>query len=310
MVTLGRPPLKAVDSLVAGRLPEDTWKRHLKQRETALRNCYDELRSFERAKLTLSKPTFFIPGWTAEDAKTWFEEFSGSEEFYKPVEYWLDRIILNRDFAKRITLEKESSESTDIFQFGEKLKRRLDRDAAGSELSLVGHSMGGLVSRAAVYCGEGDPLRVNNFITLGTPNRGAYIAQLFNFKRFTKFFSRVVKSLTPQEVSQAQSMAMNSQDINRINSLDCWKVISERINNFLIFMGMKDLAVQNSPELQLDEALKDALRTKIRTYQTSGAEHTGRHGITQDPRILLPVIKALCGMELKDNNNHGFMVCR
>ena len=258
-----------------GRLPEDTWKRHLNQRETALRNCYDELRSFERAKLTLSKPTFFIPGWTAEDAKTWYEEFPGSEEFYKPVEYWLNRIVLNRDFAQRITLEKESSESTNIFQFGEKLKLRLAGYAVSKDINLVGHSMGGLVSRAAVYCDKGEPLRVNNFITLGTPNRGAYSAQLFNFKRFVEFFSQTVKKLTTQQVEQAQSMAMNSEDINRINSADCWKIISERINNFLIFMGMKDLAVQNSPELQLDKALKDALQTKIRTYQTSGAGHTG-----------------------------------
>ena len=139
------------------RVPDDSWQRLVKQRETALRNCYEELRSFETKKLTLSKPTFFIPGWTAEDAKTWYEEIPGSEEFYKPVEYWLDRIVLNRDFAKRVTLEKESSQSTTIFQFGEKLKLRLDHDAAGSDINLVGHSMGGLISRAAVYCGEGEP---------------------------------------------------------------------------------------------------------------------------------------------------------
>ena len=102
-------------------------------------------------------------------------------------------------------------------------------------------------------------------------------------------------------------MAMNSEDIKRINGADCWGVVSERINNFLIFMGMKDMTVQNSPQLQLDKILKDTFQTRIRTFQTSSVEHTGRHGITQDPRILLPVIQALCGMELKDNNNHGFM---
>ncbi len=296
-----------MDSFVAGRLPEDTWKRQIEERETALRNCYDELRNFETKKLTLSKPTFFIPGWTAEDSKTWYEEFPGSEEFYKPVEYWLDRIVLNRDYARRVTLEKESSESTNIFQFGEKLKLRLDCEAAGGELSLVGHSMGGLVSRAAVYCDKGEPLKVNDLITLGTPNRGAYIAKLFNFKRFVDFFSRTSKQLTPQQVEQAKSMAMDSPDMKLMNSENCWKVISQRINNFLIFMGMKDLAVQNSPELQLSKSLREALQTKIRTFQTSSVEHTGRHGITQDPRILLPVIKSLCGIQLKDNNNHGYM---
>lgn len=292
-----------------GRLPEDTWKRQLEQRETALRNCYDELRSFERAKLTLSKPTFFIPGWTGEDAKTWYED-PRPDEFYKPVEYWLDRIIVNRDFAKRVTLEKESRDSSNIFQFGEKLKDRLLDHASGADINLVGHSMGGLVARAAVYCSEGKLLRVHDFITLGTPNRGAFITKLFYFERFVHFFEKKVRPLTPQHVSQAQSMAMNSPDIRRLNSPDSWRVVGERIDNFLIFMGLKDITVQNSPKLRLDDVPEDIFRTKFQIYQTSGTEHSGRFSITRDPRVLLPVIKSLCGIELKENHNHGFMVVK
>ncbi len=54
-----------------GRLPDDAWQRMQREREEALRNCFDELRSLEKKKLSLIKPTFFIPGWTGEDAKTW-----------------------------------------------------------------------------------------------------------------------------------------------------------------------------------------------------------------------------------------------
>ena len=280
-----------------------------REREKALRNCFDELRSFEKNKLRLTRPTFFIPGWTGEDAKTWYDD-PRPDELYKPVEYWLDRIIANRDFARRVTLEKESRESSNIFQFGANLKDRLLDEASGAVVNLVGHSMGGLVARAAVYASEGNPLRVHDLITLGTPNRGAFITKLFRFERFVDFFEKKVRPLTPQHVSQAQSMAMNSPDIRRLNSPDCWRVVSERIENFLIFMGMKDITVQNSPKLRLEDVPKDIYQAKFQIYQTSGTEHTGRFSITRDPRVLLPVMKSLCGIELKDDHNHGFVVMK
>ena len=292
-----------------GRLPEDTWRKVQKEREIALRSCFDELKSFEKNKLTLARPTFFIPGWTGEDAKTWYED-PYSDEFYKPVEYWLDRIITNRDFARRVTLEQESRESADIFQFGAKLKNRLLDRVSGDAVNLVGHSMGGLVARAAVFCNEGEPLRVHDFITLGTPNRGAFITKLFHFDWFVRFFERKVRPLTPEHVSQARSMAMNSPDIRRLNSPDSWRVINERINNFLIFMGLKDITVQNSPKLSIQDVPPEIFTAKFHVYQTSGTVHSGRFSITRDPRVLLPVIKSLCGIELKDNFNHGFVVIK
>jgi len=293
--------------ITLGRLPEDAWQRMQREREKALRACFDELKSLENKKLTLVKPTFFIPGWTGEDAKTWYDD-PRPDEFYKPIEYWLDRIIVNRDFAKRVTLEKESRESSDIFQFGANLKNRLLDQASGMDVNLVGHSMGGLVARAAVYCNEGEPLRVHDFITLGTPNRGAFITKFFYFKPFVDFFEKKVRPLTPQHVSQAQSMAMNSPDIRRLNSPDSWRVINERIDNFLIFMGLKDITVQNSPKLRLeDDVPEDIFKAKFRVYQTSGTVHSGRFSITRDPRVLLPVIQSLCGIQLKENQNHGFM---
>ena len=292
-----------------GRLPDDAWQRMQREREKALRNSFDELRSFGKRKLTLTKPTFFIPGWTGEDAKTWYDD-PRPDEFYKPVEYWLDRIIANRDFAKRVTLEKESRESSDIFEFGANLKNRLLDEASGAVVNMVGHSMGGLVARAAVYSSKGNPMRVHDLITLGTPNRGAYITKLFRFERFVHFFEKKVRPLTPQHVSQARSMAMNSPDIRRLNSPDCWRVVSERIENFLIFMGMKDITVQNSPKLRIEDVPRDIYDAKFHVYQTSGTEHSGRFSITRDPRVLLPVIKSLCGVGLKDNYNHGFVVVK
>ena len=85
-------------------------------------------------------------------------------------------------------------------------------------------------------------------------------------------------------------------------------MVSERIESFLIFMGMKDITVQNSPKLRLEDVPRDIYQAKFHVYQTSGTEHSGRFSITRDPRVLLPVIKSLCGVELKDDLNHGFIV--
>jgi pimeloyl-ACP methyl ester carboxylesterase len=54
-----------------------------------------------------------------------------------------------------------------------------------SQIDLVGHSMGGLVSRSALFYGEQDHLdwvkRVGNLITLGSPHHGAVLERIGNY---------------------------------------------------------------------------------------------------------------------------------
>ena len=107
------------------RLPEDSWQRALKEREKSLRNCYETLKSYESAKIKLINPTYFVPGWTAESASTWSEEFSSSEEYYKPLKYWIDRIIANPEYAKIVQLNNESAESLSFVELGRRLKETL-----------------------------------------------------------------------------------------------------------------------------------------------------------------------------------------
>jgi pimeloyl-ACP methyl ester carboxylesterase len=59
----------------------------------------------------------------------------------------------------------------DLMQLGRKLADRLAADAA-TEISLVAHSMGGLVSRAALAQGA---QKVKRLIMLGTPNNGSFV---------------------------------------------------------------------------------------------------------------------------------------
>lgn len=59
----------------------------------------------------------------------------------------------------------------DLMQLGRKLAERLAADAA-TEISLVAHSMGGLVSRAALSQGAH---KVKRLVMLGTPNSGSFV---------------------------------------------------------------------------------------------------------------------------------------
>ncbi len=70
-------------------------------------------------------------------------------------------------------------------QFCQMLQGLVDRNPHISQIDLVGHSMGGLVSRSALFYGEQDHLdwvkRVGNLITLGSPHHGAVLERIGNY---------------------------------------------------------------------------------------------------------------------------------
>ncbi|MGO2734903.1 alpha/beta fold hydrolase [Psychrobacter sp.] len=70
-------------------------------------------------------------------------------------------------------------------QFCQILQDLVDRNPNISQIDLVGHSMGGLVSRSALFYGEQDHLdwvkRVGNLITLGSPHHGAVLERIGNY---------------------------------------------------------------------------------------------------------------------------------
>jgi pimeloyl-ACP methyl ester carboxylesterase len=64
------------------------------------------------------------------------------------------------------------------------LQELVDNSPNISQIDLVGHSMGGLVARSALFYGEQDHLdwvkRVGNLITLGSPHHGAMLERIGN----------------------------------------------------------------------------------------------------------------------------------
>lgn len=75
-----------------------------------------------------------------------------------------------------------------IIEAAERLRsdlRKLERDHPGIKLSIIAHSMGGLVSRYMLEVGE-PPTCVTDLATLGTPHHGSRLAnhfELFHFAR-------------------------------------------------------------------------------------------------------------------------------
>jgi pimeloyl-ACP methyl ester carboxylesterase len=69
-------------------------------------------------------------------------------------------------------------------KFSQLLQDLVDNNPNISQIDLVGHSMGGLVSRSALFYGEQERLdwmrRVGNLITLGSPHHGAVLERIGN----------------------------------------------------------------------------------------------------------------------------------
>lgn len=69
-------------------------------------------------------------------------------------------------------------------QFSQLLQNLVDDNPNIDQIDLVGHSMGGLVARSALFYGEQEHLdwimRVGNLITLGSPHHGAVLERIGN----------------------------------------------------------------------------------------------------------------------------------
>ena len=76
-----------------------------------------------------------------------------------------------RGFTRQYSFNARSTRSVESLAL--ELKRRVDTDVRGGRISLVCHSMGGLVAR--YYLQQlGGARRVTDLVTLGTPHRGTH----------------------------------------------------------------------------------------------------------------------------------------
>ncbi|QAA80448.1 hypothetical protein EI546_01310 [Aequorivita sp. H23M31] len=79
----------------------------------------------------------------------------------------------NFNYTRIMTFGYDSSINID--QNGQKLAELINSKFSGIKVDLIGHSMGGLVSRSAIENHNAD-IQVNNLITLGSPHKGSPLA--------------------------------------------------------------------------------------------------------------------------------------
>jgi hypothetical protein len=274
--------------------------------------CFSELEGYKQNKLNLQYPTFFVPGWTGENCAAWKEPYldvpKQYKDYYRPIMQWINEIIENNSQAFYITFTEEETESSSSFlELGKYLKNKILTIVQDSPVNLVGHSMGGLDIRVAICDDEKTILNVKNVITVGTPNNGTPEAGLLGWRPIQKLVNHF-KKMEPYHIKQGYNLYANSEPIKTINKVENRLKLLQRINKFYIFMGLLDSTVKGSPKLDKDGISEELYKEKVKTpLQTASAEHTGKAGITQDPRIVLPLIKILCGIELVDNFNYGYV---
>lgn len=279
-----------------------------------LEQCYIELSSHKKNKLILEYPTFFVPGWTGENSATWLQPYEIKKsnkfyepkysKFYRPIFDWINEIVENSKDAHPVMFtEEETSKSLDFIALGKYLKRKIFEIVKNAPINLVGHSMGGLDIRAAILDDDKYTLNVKTVITLGTPHNGTAEAGLL----YLPTFKRLVKKMAgwpSHHIAQGYSMFYKSIFIQQINTTDNRLKFLNSVSKFYDFMGLEDLVVKDSPKLNL-EGIGDSMRSKVETFQVAMAKHSGEAEITKDPRVILPILKILSGIELKNSYNKG-----
>lgn len=116
-----------------------------------------------------------------------------------------------------------------------------------ARVDLVGHSQGGLVARAYVKWYGGAP-EVDSLITLGTPNRGTYVANLANFLGFGNCLA--VVACEQMRAGSSFLAALNAGDdtigaVRYTTIRTAFDELVRPVDNATLFDGATNVYVQN-----------------------------------------------------------------
>jgi len=261
-----------------------------------------QLNTFKQRKITLRRPVFFIPGWTDEDCKCWAKGQWGQLS----IRQWFEDIVANSADSHFITFSDVTKDCKSFLDFGEALKRKiLDVIGADHEFDIVGHSMGGLNTRAAIT--RGDPLlHTNKCLTVATPHQGDHLGGIQKFLR-TSWLGKIIGTSTPYHIEQGKNLDPDYEPIKIINTDESRRLFLERINKLYQFKGTRDFCVKGSAIMK-NNGIESLYEEKTEQIIVEGADHTGKIGICQDPRTILTIVKVLLDIELpKPDFNYGYI---
>jgi pimeloyl-ACP methyl ester carboxylesterase len=269
----------------------------IEERKKQKQNALNRLTQFTQEKLTLKRPVFFVPGWTDEDNTWWTTAdkklgISAKERF--------SEIFTNCDSAEYITFSEEESEGCKSFlDFGPVLRSKIfSKIGKSKEFDLIGHSMGGLDSVAAIIDDTPPLLKINSLITVATPHQGSELGEI----------GPIFKDYSPHHAMQCVNLDPDQMPIKYVNQPEIRKKLLDRVKELYCFMGTVDQAVMKSARLSKKDLDSDLYKSKVEILEIGGATHTGKDGITLDPRTILKIVSILMGFPLeKPKCNYGYI---
>lgn len=269
----------------------------LEERKRQKKNALDKLNKFSESKIKLKRPVFFVPGWTDEECVCWKFPYIKN---YVPIKEWITTVVENSEIVYYVTFsEKETKASSSFLDLGDVLKTKVwDKIGDKKEFDLVGHSMGGLDSVAAITDNVEPLNNVHNLITVATPHQGSELGEIGPvFRKYDRHHALQCLNLDPDQPA-----------IKLINKLDVRKRLLEDINELYCLMGTRDMAVMKSARFNKEGIDVDLYQRKVDIIEFGGATHSQKYGITQDPRVILAVINLLVGTEPeKPKYNYGYI---
>lgn len=275
----------------------DSVQKEIEERKRQKQNALDKLSELSSKKIEIKRPVFFVPGWTDESCVCWKTSYLKS---YTPIKDWISSIAKNGEMANFVTFsDKETKACSSFLDLGDILKTKIwDVIGNNEEFDLVGHSMGGLDSVAAITDNV-EPLKnVHNLITVATPHQGSELGEIGPvFRKYERHHALQCLNLDPDQPS-----------IKLINKLDVRKRLLENVNKLYCLMGTRDMAVMRSARFNKEGIDKDFYKEKVEIIEFGGATHSQKYGITQDPRVILAIINLLIGIEPeKPKYNYGYI---
>jgi hypothetical protein len=283
---------------------QDIQRLRAEQKKKAL----EEIDQFARDKITLKRDIFFVPGWTGEEGDSWLKPYPKRLKGHISVKECLEKVLKDpKDEIKKahfVTFsEAESKSAKSFLRFGEILKQRVRNEIGeDSEFDIVGHSMGGLDTVAAITQGSDYLRNVRNCITFASPLQGVELAAaLPKLKKLFPF----LKQLEEHHKDQINNLSPKSEDMKLVNTEENRRTLLKRVKKFYQFYGTQDAAVMRSAKLK-KEGLGDLYDQKIQPIEILSASHSGRSGITQDPRTVVNLVKIMLDIEIeKPKYNYG-----
>lgn len=264
--------------------------------------AFNRLKELERSKVILSRDVFFVPGWTSENCAAWREPYTKENISMRE---WAERLILNwQEKVHFVTFaEAESKVCKSFLDFANVLAEKVSPYFVdGTQVDLIGHSMGGLDISAGVINGVIPPKHVKNVITLGSPFHGAEWGEVMKTVSKASWFFPAIwaivriglkKRYSYYHFLQLENMNPQGETIRTFDKTENRVKFLESVEKLYTFVGTDDDTVKQSAFFNNYAVPADLLAVKLNAICFEGATHSGQLGLPQDPRVVLNIIRII-----------------